>query len=96
VKAPPELGDNFRLICYTPIDQRHHFTDGCKQFVDGKKVGPMADLMICRCQTEDAFYLFGCDNNWNVITDTLHQFLEEAKEQAEFEYSGSTNTWIAA
>jgi hypothetical protein len=40
-----------------------------------------------------AFYLFGCDSDWNMVTDTLHHTLKEAKEQAESEYVGSLETW---
>jgi hypothetical protein len=32
------------------------------------------------------FYLFDCDADWNVVTDTWHQSLYEAKDQAAYEY----------
>jgi hypothetical protein len=37
--------------------------------------------------------LFGCNAEWDSVTDTWHQTLEEAKEQAEFEYEGVSETW---
>jgi len=37
--------------------------------------------------------LFGCDAEWNSLCDTWHETLEDAKEQAEFEYEGTSNTW---
>jgi hypothetical protein len=40
-----------------------------------------------------AYYLFGCDAEWNTVTDTWHKTLEEALEQAEFEYEGVSKTW---
>jgi hypothetical protein len=50
-------------------------------------------LAICRYEGEEAFYLFGCDAEWNPITDTWHPSLEEAQQQAEFEYEGVRDTW---
>lgn len=37
--------------------------------------------------------MFGCDGDWNTVTDTWHETLEGALEQAEFEYEGVTATW---
>ncbi len=50
-------------------------------------------LAICRFAEEDSFYLFYCDAEWNAVTDTYHETLEAALEQAEFEYEGVTATW---
>ena len=47
-----------------------------------------------RYEGEESVYLFGCDADWNEITDTWHETLEEALAQAEFEYEGSSGTWI--
>jgi len=38
-------------------------------------------------------YLFGCDSQWHVQSDTFHDSIEEAMEQAEFEYVGVSKTW---
>jgi len=56
-------------------------------------MGPMAALAICQ-ESENAFYLFGCNEQWENITDTWHQTLDETKAQAEFEYEGVSKTWI--
>ena len=34
-----------------------------------------------------------CDPAWNTVTDTWHETLEDALEQAEFEYEGVAETW---
>jgi len=39
-------------------------------------------------------FLIGCDSEWGVVTDTWHQDLDEAKDQAEYEYEGIRHTWI--
>jgi hypothetical protein len=33
------------------------------------------------------------DKDWQFITDTWHESLEEAFRQAEFEYEGVSKTW---
>ncbi|HKQ37770.1 MAG TPA: hypothetical protein VJ063_06800 [Verrucomicrobiae bacterium] len=84
------------MICYSPIDERHRFTGACKQIVAGQLVGAMSGLAICQYAGEGAFYLFGCDSDWQAVTDTWHQTLDDAKHQAEFEYEGISKTWIDA
>ena len=65
-----------------------------QQFVAGALQGPAAGLAICQYDDDSGFYLFGCDEQWKCITDTWHQTLDEAMQQAEFEYEGVTETWI--
>jgi len=48
---------------------------------DGKKVIIIA-LAITQYEGSDGFYLFSCDLEWNVIGDTIHDSLQEAKECA--------------
>ena len=84
------------MVCYSPIDQNHRSTGGCKQIVAGQLMGSMSGLAICQYDGEDAFYLFGCDADWQTVTDTWHQTLDDAKRQAEFEYEGINKTWIAS
>lgn len=90
--APREIG-GARVISYSPIDKRHHHTGNCRQIVAGVLQGPMAGLAICQYPGEDSYFLFGCDTEWQSITDTWHQTLEQAKQQAEFEYEGVSSTW---
>ena len=91
--APPKLLDGASVICYTPLDQRHRYTGNCRQVHRGVVQGPASGLAICRYPNESCCYLFGCDADWNVISDTWHQTLEDARTQAEFEYSGVSATW---
>ena len=91
-KIPKEVG-GASVVLYTPIDERHRHTGNCEQIVAGELMGAAAGLAICQYEGEDSFYLFGCDENWETVTDTWHQTLQEAKEQAEFEYEGVSATW---
>lgn len=91
--CPPIVG-GAQVVCYTSIDERHRFTGRCKQLVAGQLMGPMAGLAICQYEHETAFYLFGCDADWQSVTDTWHKTLDDAKHQAELEYEGVSHTWI--
>lgn len=89
---PPTIGP-FRVICYSPIDERHRFTGNTRQIVNGALMDSMLGLLICQ-SAENEFYLFGCDADWNDVTDTWHESVEDAKKQAEFEYEGVGKTWV--
>jgi hypothetical protein len=91
--SPPADINGARVVLFTAIDERHRHTGNCRQIVRGQLQGPAAGLAICQYDGDDAFYLFGCDADWNVVTDTWHQTVEEAKQQAEFEYEGVSDTW---
>jgi hypothetical protein len=91
-KAPNEIG-GARVVLYTPIDERHKHTGNCKQIVAGELMGAASGLAICQYEGDDGYYLFGCYDERDILTDTWHETLEDAKEQAEFEYDGVSATW---
>ncbi|MFT5327826.1 MAG: hypothetical protein ACI8P0_005731 [Planctomycetaceae bacterium] len=91
--APPNPLNGASVICYSPLDKRHRHTDNCRQLRNGVVQGLASGLAICQYTNESCYYLFGCDADWRVISDTWHQTLEDAKDQAEFEYSGVSSTW---
>jgi hypothetical protein len=93
VGPAPNLIGEATVVCYSPIDSRHRPTGGCRQIVAGVLQGPAAGVAICRYDAS-GYYLFGCDENWQSVTDTWHPTIEEAKAQAEFEYEGVSMTWI--
>jgi hypothetical protein len=93
MKSAPRSIGGAKVICFTPIDSRHRHTGNCRQIVAGVLQGAAAGLAICQYEGQDGYYLFGCNAEWDSVTDTWHQTLEEAKEQAEFEYEGVSETW---
>jgi len=90
---PSTMHDGARVICFTAIDERHRHTDFCRHFVDGRLAVPASGLVICQYPGETGYFLFGCNADWETVTDTWHATLEEAKQQAEFEYEGVSATW---
>ena len=45
---------------------------------------------------ETGVFLFYCDSEWQVLADTWHSSVSEAKAQAEFEYAGISKVWTDA
>jgi len=92
--CPDYIGDA-RVICFSPIDERHRHTRQTKQTVGGRLLGPAAGLAIGQTKGHGSisYFLFGCDEDWRPISDTWHESLEEAVRQAEFEYEGVGATW---
>jgi hypothetical protein len=46
--------------------------------------------------SETSVYLFYCDRHWQVLADTWHASVTNAKAQAEFEYEGISGQWKEA
>ena len=92
--AVPDQLDGAQLLCFSVLDDRHTPTSATRHTVDGEHISDFAGLAICKYRdTEDEFYLFYCDRKWNVITDTCHQSLDDAKSQAAFEFGGVADAW---
>ena len=93
MNQPPELVGGLRVVRWTLIDERHCPTSDCVYNVDGEDWGPAFGLVICKEENVSAYFLFGCDEQWRSVTDTWHESLDDALEQAELEYEGVTATW---
>jgi hypothetical protein len=60
---------------------------GTRHFRDGELVNrQIARLAVCRYPDEPHIYLFYCDADWAVLTDTMHDSFDAALGQAHFEY----------
>jgi len=93
MNRPPNVLAGARVVRWSAIDGRHRPTGACDQVVAGERQGPAAGLAIVQPDGEEAFYLLGCDAEWNSVTDTWHATLDEALAQAEAEYEGVSQTW---
>jgi hypothetical protein len=85
---PPTLLNGADVLRYAVVDQRVEPTGRTVHRVGGHVAGPAAALAICQYDGQSDFYLFYCDAKWNVVTDTWHQTMESALNQAAFEYRG--------
>jgi hypothetical protein len=92
-KVPAKLGGATVLKTARLFPAAH--TGNTRHMAAGRPVEPASRLAIAQSPGQPGFYLFYCDDTWAVMTDTWHQSVEDAEAQAEFEYKGSSNAWIA-
>jgi hypothetical protein len=90
--APAEIHGG-RVIRWSWIDGRHRATGACRHIVGSEVQGPAAALAICQFEGEKTYFLFGCNADWKVVTDSWNETLELALAQAEFEYERVSATW---
>jgi hypothetical protein len=89
--SPPQMLDGARVLQYAIVGEGVTPTGNTvHRFHPSGVMGPAAGLAICQYDGEECCYLFYCDAEWNVVTDTWHESLAEALKQAEFEYVGLT------
>jgi hypothetical protein len=90
---PPNALDGARVICFAKVSDAVNPTGKTTHRKDGEVLSPAAALAICQYSGDSQFYLFYCDEGWIVQTDTCHMTLDEAKDQAQFEYEGISSHW---
>ena len=91
----PKVIDGARVITFAVIDDSVTSTGRTTHWIDGDKLGAVAGLAIARYDRDGEFYLFYCDAQWQVLSDTCHITEELARAQAEFEYAGVSACWRA-
>jgi len=89
----PDIVGGAKVILYASIERRRA-TGRTDHVHIGKSVNPTIGLAICKYENEDGYYLFGCDSNWKSVADTWHETVEEAIEQAEWEYGDLSGAWV--
>jgi len=94
-KFPNEL-DGAKVLEVAIVDIHVVPTGNTPHRVDDIILDPAYVLAICQYENDDqVYYLFYCNEQWEVLTDGWHQSIESAKEQAEFEYEGISKKWKA-
>jgi len=88
----PKIIGGADVVIYTTIDEKQFFTNDTSVFYSGSK-NAICGLAVCKYNGHDGYYLFGCDKDWSSLTDTWHEKIEDAKEQAESDYIGINETW---
>jgi len=95
MNQPPKRLDGALLVCFAEITDAVKLTGEPTHRRHEQVLSSARALAICQYESENNYYLFYCDGNWSVLTDTWHLNLSEAKHQAEFEYAGITKCWSA-
>ena len=86
--------DGAKVILFTKLTSKHRQTGFTTHFVNMEQKQNPHGLAICRYDGDPGYYLFYCDNDWEVLNDTYHESEEEAIEQAELEFVGTKETWL--
>ncbi len=86
------------LLEYAHIDLDNlTFTGRTNLYVDGKELGVVPHLAICRNDAEISdgkdILLLHCDKDWSPIGCSVHATVEEAKRRAEGIYVGVSSRW---
>ena len=88
MSEPQASIDGARILAFAVINDSVKSTDRTVHKVGNEVLGPFSGLVIAQYDGDDQFYLFYCDQDWRVVSDTLHPSEESARKQADFEYRG--------
>lgn len=55
---------------------------------------PIHGLAVCRYGTEDDFYRFACDSDWQVLQDQVYSSILEAKTELPEQYRIEAPSWV--
>jgi hypothetical protein len=92
-RPPSRIGDE-RVVAYAILEGATASGATVHMAADG--VAPTAhSLVVCRSGNEGGWYLYYCDEKWNILADTWHMSEADAKSQAEFEFTGVSALWIS-
>jgi len=94
MKECPDILDGAKVLCWTPLDDRHHSTGQTRHYTGGQLQTNFAGLAVATYDKDNACYLLYCDAKWEVANDTLHNSPAEAKASAEEQFAGTSATWI--
>jgi hypothetical protein len=84
----PKKVDGANVLKYAIVSDEVEPTGATRHYRSGSELGPATALAIAQYEGEEGFYLFYLDAEGAVATDTFHDLVEGALDQAAFEYSG--------
>jgi hypothetical protein len=86
MRSPPEFLNGARVLQFASLAGSQP-TGKTRHVVGGFEVKEFAALAIAKYDGESqGVYLYYCDPSWNVITDTWHEDVAAALDQAHFEF----------
>ena len=85
-ECPDQLGQAL-VIGYAIVGPQHTHLRGTTQIVEGRIMPAARAMVIVQYPGESWYYVFGCyGDDWATSTDTMHDALEDAVEQLDWEY----------
>ena len=93
----PQILDGARVLKHAWVTGSVEPTGATRHTVNGTLMGAAFALAVARYDDPSSgFYLFYLDENGTVVTDTWHDSVEAALDQAGFEYVGLSWTDLPA
>ena len=80
---------------HRPTGKTRHYYGSPFSQEERVPVPPPSALEIVQYPDDDAYYLLYLDDSGNELTDTWHETINDAKAQAEFEFSVAPSEWPA-
>ena len=90
---PPPVLLGARVFAYALLDRSVAYSGHSSLFVDGKEVGRVPRLVICKADDGETLLLH-CNRVWSVIGVAGYPSVVAAKQRAERIYRGVKNRWV--
>ena len=87
MNPPPPTLDGARVLKVANLASARP-TGQTRHYVGNERVSSFASIALTRYGDDPRVYIFYCDAEWNVVTDTLHNDLADAEAQAHIEFEG--------
>jgi hypothetical protein len=83
--TPPTFLDGARVLQFASLGTAQP-SGRARHVVNGDEVTRFAAVAIARYDDSSSAHLFYCDRDWQVVTDTEHEDVDAAIQQANFEF----------
>ena len=75
--------------------QTHHIPTGkTVHYQDDDEISGISQLQIIQYDNDHGYYLFYLDSEGKELTDTYHDTITQAMEQASFEFNVLPDEWV--
>lgn len=85
--------DEPSLLRRIKLTSAHRPTGKTQHFHGDELLPPPTELRIVQYSSDPGYYLFYCDDSGAELTDTYHDSVQEAMDQAEFEFGITAEEW---
>ena len=87
------MSDQYIVLKQIALDVSHPPTGNTRHYWGDELMPQPSGLRIVKYGDAEGFYLLYLDENGNAMNDTFHDTLEDALEQARFEFNVTPEEW---
>jgi hypothetical protein len=85
--------NDYILLKQVQLEEKHRPTGNTTHYLGNERMQAPKQLRIMRYSDGAEYYLLYLDDNGTELTDTCHESLEAALEQADWEFNVKANEW---